>query len=382
MAVPAASLQRGLTWLNRSADKMSPNAQAYAWYVLAKAGLADAGRVRYFQDANGGEIMRRPRLDAARRRAQPGRRARPRAARLRHRPPAHRSARPPATTTARRCATAPRCWRWRRRPAAARASPQVASAVRERLVAKVEYTTTQEQAWLVLAAHAHGRRRRARLLGRRRGAARRRKEPVVINPDAAAHRSAACAQATRANGRSGCRSPRAACRKDPQPAAEAGPQRRARPTTRSTASRPISRNVRQNDRLVVSISGLQRRRRLPSGGAARPAAGRLRDRIGGERGDGQELPVPARDHPTPASPRHATTASSPPSTSAAGPTARGGRATRSASGVNSLPRRLHRARRDAGQLRPAGGATSPTCTRRASIGRTRDGPRRRSRRGT
>ena len=57
MAVPAASLQRGLTWLARSADKMSPNAQAYAWYVLAKAGLADAGRVRYFQDTNGGKIV-------------------------------------------------------------------------------------------------------------------------------------------------------------------------------------------------------------------------------------------------------------------------------------------------------------------------------------
>src|SRR5260370_26788322 len=57
MAVPAASLQRGLTWLNRSADRMvSANAQAYAWYVLAKAGLADAGRVRYFQDAKAGEI--------------------------------------------------------------------------------------------------------------------------------------------------------------------------------------------------------------------------------------------------------------------------------------------------------------------------------------
>ena len=56
MAVPAASLQRGLTWLNRSVDKMSPNAQAYAWYVLAKAGLADPGRVRYFQDTKAGEI--------------------------------------------------------------------------------------------------------------------------------------------------------------------------------------------------------------------------------------------------------------------------------------------------------------------------------------
>jgi len=50
MTVPAASLQRGLTWLNRAAERFQPNAQAYAWYVLAKAGLADPGRVRYFQD--------------------------------------------------------------------------------------------------------------------------------------------------------------------------------------------------------------------------------------------------------------------------------------------------------------------------------------------
>jgi len=56
MAVPATSLQRALTWLNRSVDRMSPNAQAYAWYVLAKAGLADAGRVRYFQDTAAGKI--------------------------------------------------------------------------------------------------------------------------------------------------------------------------------------------------------------------------------------------------------------------------------------------------------------------------------------
>ena len=44
-------MQRGLTWLNRAAEKRCPaNAQAYAWYVLAKAGLAEPGRVRYFQD--------------------------------------------------------------------------------------------------------------------------------------------------------------------------------------------------------------------------------------------------------------------------------------------------------------------------------------------
>src|SRR5471032_644752 len=56
MTVPAASLQRCLTWLTRTAEKFQPNAQAYAWYVLAKAGLADPGRVRYFQDAKASEI--------------------------------------------------------------------------------------------------------------------------------------------------------------------------------------------------------------------------------------------------------------------------------------------------------------------------------------
>src|SRR5260370_26096402 len=60
MAVPAASLHRALTWLNRSADRMaSANAQAYAWDVLAKSGLADAGRVRYFPDAKAGELKGR-----------------------------------------------------------------------------------------------------------------------------------------------------------------------------------------------------------------------------------------------------------------------------------------------------------------------------------
>ncbi len=56
MAVPSASLQRALSWLNRTADKFSPNAQAYAWYVLAKSGFADPGRVRYFQDTKAAEM--------------------------------------------------------------------------------------------------------------------------------------------------------------------------------------------------------------------------------------------------------------------------------------------------------------------------------------
>ena len=55
--VPETPYRRGLIWLQRSAEKMTPNAQAYAWYVLARAGLADAGRVRYFQDTDGDKIV-------------------------------------------------------------------------------------------------------------------------------------------------------------------------------------------------------------------------------------------------------------------------------------------------------------------------------------
>lgn len=55
--VPETPYRRGLVWLQRVVDKMTPNAQAYAWYVLARAGLADAGRVRYFQDTDGEKII-------------------------------------------------------------------------------------------------------------------------------------------------------------------------------------------------------------------------------------------------------------------------------------------------------------------------------------
>ena len=109
MAVPAASLQRGLTWLNRTVDKLTPNAQAYAWYVLAKAGLADPGRVRYFQDNEGRQDQRRPGLGAACRGPEPCCRARPRAARLRQGTRDGQCHRPQRLLRLGRCATAPPC---------------------------------------------------------------------------------------------------------------------------------------------------------------------------------------------------------------------------------------------------------------------------------
>lgn len=251
MAVPAASLQRGLAWLGRSADKMSPNAQAYAWYVLAKSGMADAGRVRYFQDAKGGEIigglawmqlaaalnqvgepgrarlafgLARQRIDQRDQHDYYGSSLRDRAALL---------------------ALAPEA-------AGREGLVEVATAVRQRLVAKIETTTTQEQAWLVLAARTlSGNAELAYSVdGDARKAA---TDPVVINPDAA--------QLDR-----GMRVRNEGDRpiwlqvtargvpKEPQPAAERGLS-----VDRSyytlDGKMPNLANVRQNDRLVVSISG-------------------------------------------------------------------------------------------------------------------------------
>ena len=184
MAVPAVALQRGLTWLNRTVDKLSPNAQAYAWYVLAKAGLADPGRVRYFQDASGGDIkggLAWAQLAAALNQVgEPGR------ARL-------------AFTMARQHIddrdTRDYYGSGLRDRAALLALATEAGgreglvalvgSVRDRMVARIDQTTTQEQAWLVLAAKAMGGG--GELAYAVDGEARKSTtDPVVLNPDQAA----------------------------------------------------------------------------------------------------------------------------------------------------------------------------------------------------
>ena len=210
MAVPAASLQRGLTWLNRTADKFTPNAQAYGWYVLAKAGLADPGRIRYFQDNDGGKITTAL-PGAARRGTEPCGRARPGAARLRQGARAAIDVRSRRLLRLGRCAPAPRCWRWRRKPPAATASPRSRAGGR----AADREGRVHDHAGagrLVMAARAMAGRRRARLLGRRRAARRRRASPSSINPDPAAIAARPTGEERRRAARSGCRSPRAACR--------------------------------------------------------------------------------------------------------------------------------------------------------------------------
>jgi len=182
MAVPAASLQRGLTWLNRTADKMSPNAQAYAWYVLAKAGLADPGRVRYFQDTRASDVrggLAWVQLAAALNKVgEPGRaRLAFNVAQLQvNERDTHdyygSSLRDHAAMLALASEAGGR-----------EAVTAMVGSVRERLVAKGEYTTTQEQAWLVLAAKAlaGGGELAYAVDGQSK---RTNAEPVVLNPTA------------------------------------------------------------------------------------------------------------------------------------------------------------------------------------------------------
>lgn len=252
MAVPAAPLQRALTWMNRSADKFTPNAQAYAWYVLARAGLADPGRVRYFQDKDGTQIsdgLAWAQLAAALNHvAEPGR------ARL-----AFAKARDMADAVDRRDYYGSAL---RNRAAllalAAEAGgregfTQVAAIVGEKLAANVNQTTTQEQAWLVLAARAMagaGGDLAYSLDGERKTSSR---DPVTINPDAAA-----IARGVRLrNEGDGAVWLQVTARGVPREALPATTQGISVQREYLTLSgRPADlRRLRQNERLIVSISG-------------------------------------------------------------------------------------------------------------------------------
>lgn len=251
MTVPAASLQRGLAWLNRTVDKLSPNAQAYAWYVLAKGGFADPGRVRYFQDTKALEIkggLGWAQLAAALNLVgEPGRGRLAFTAARQHideRDPNDYYGSPLRNRAALLTLAVEAGGR--------EALNEVTNLVGERLVAKVDATTTQEQAWLVLAARAmnasgelsysvDGQSRKATV------------EPVVINPD----------QATIASGlklRNDGERPlwmQVTARGvpiDPLPAATAGLSVERRFMTLDGRTADLGK-VRQNDRVIVSIAG-------------------------------------------------------------------------------------------------------------------------------
>jgi len=251
MAVPAASLQRGLTWLARSADKMSPNAQAYAWYVLAKAGLADAGRVRYFQDTTGEKIiggLAWTQLAAALNQVgEPGR-ARLAFGIARQRLDQRDTTDYYGSGLRDRAALLALA-----QEAAGRDGlVEVANTVRARMVAKVEDTTTQEQAWLVLAARATAGG--GELAYSVDGDARKSTaEPVVINPDAAELQKGMRIR-NQGDRPVWLQVSARGVPKDPQPAAQAGIAIERNFHTLDGRTANLAQ-VRQNDRLVVSING-------------------------------------------------------------------------------------------------------------------------------
>jgi hypothetical protein len=251
MAVPAASLQRGLTWLNRTAEKLAPNAQAYAWYVLAKAGLADPGRVRYFQDAKASDIkggLAWAQLAAALNQVgEPGR-ARL-AFNLARQKIDERDPRDYYGTPLRdRAALLALASEAGGRDGIA----AVVGSVRDRLVARVDETTTQEQAWLILAAHAMGGG--GELAYAVDGASNKTtKDPVVVNPDAAA---LARGVKIRNEGEQPfwLQVTARGVPKEPLPPATEGLSIDRRYFTFAGEKADLSK-VRQNERLVVSLSG-------------------------------------------------------------------------------------------------------------------------------
>ncbi|HEX9555380.1 MAG TPA: hypothetical protein VF991_02725, partial [Reyranella sp.] len=251
MAVPAASLQRGLTWLNRNVEKLSPNAQAYGWYVLAKGGLADPGRIRYFQDTKAADIkggLAWAQLAAALNHvAEPGR-ARLAFALARQ----HIDQRDPGEYYGSPLRNRAAVLALATEAGGREALGEVVNAVRERLVAKIDQTTTQEQAWLLLAARAMsaGGELAYSVDGQQRKAA---AEPVVLNPDRAA--IARGMRVTNDGERPVWLQVTArGVPIDPQPAASEGLSVRRQFLTLSGQPANLAR-LRQNDRVIVSIDG-------------------------------------------------------------------------------------------------------------------------------
>ena len=251
MAVPAVSLQRGLTWLNRNADKFSPNAQAYAWYVLAKSGLADPGRLRYFQDTKAAEMrggLGWAMLAAALNQVgEPGR-ARLAFTMARQ----HIDERDPSDYYGSPLRNRAALLTLAVEAGGREALTEVTSLVGERMASRIDYTTTQEQAWLVLAARAMsaGGELAYSVDGEAKKAA---AEPVVINPDAA---TIARGLRLKNDGERPIWMQVTArgVPLDPQPAATQGLSVERRYYT--LGGEPARLNsVRQNDRLIVSISG-------------------------------------------------------------------------------------------------------------------------------
>lgn len=255
MTVPAASLQRGLTWLNRAAERFQPNAQAYAWYVLAKAGLADPGRVRYFQDTQAKDVvggLAWSQLAAALNLVGEAGRAHlalANAQRTVDRRDPNDYYGSPLRDRAALVALAPEA-------GGREAVAMVVGSVRERLAARIADTTTQEQAWLVLAARALSGGGTGELDYEVDGAARKAtSDPVVMNPDAASLTHGLRVKNTGDRPLWVQVTARGVPR-DPLPASSAGLTVQRDFLTLDGRKADLSK-VRQNDRLIVSLQGDQ-----------------------------------------------------------------------------------------------------------------------------
>jgi hypothetical protein len=251
MAVTAASLQRALTWLNRNVEKLSPNAQAYAWYDLAKAGIADPGRIRYFQDTKAADMrgsLAWAQLAAALNHvAEPGR------AKLAFTIALQRLDQPdPSDYYGSSLRNRAAVLALATEAGGNEALAEVVGAVRGKLVAKIDQTTTQEQAWLVLAARAlsGGAELAYSVDGQSKKSG---TDPVVLNADAAA--LARGMHVTNDGDRPVWLQVTArGVPLDPQPAATEGLTVRRRFLTLKGETADLAR-VRQNERLIVSIDG-------------------------------------------------------------------------------------------------------------------------------
>lgn len=153
VVVPEAALMRGLNWIRGTLGEFAPEARAYGFYVLARAGQADVGQLRYFQDTDMRNIrtgLGRGHLAAAL--ALTGEKARALTA--------FQQSRQVVGTVIRGdyYGSALRDTAGLTAVSALAGQTDMLPALTERLrrfdKASIENTTTQEKAWMLLAAHA------------------------------------------------------------------------------------------------------------------------------------------------------------------------------------------------------------------------------------
>ncbi len=183
-AVPDAAVMRGLNWVRGTLSEFSPEARAYGFYVLARAGQADVGQLRYFQDTDLRNIrtgLGRGHLAAAL--ALTGEKARALTAFQQSRQAVGSVIRGDYYGTALRDAAGLTA------VAALAGQTDMLPALTDRLrrfdKVSIENTTTQEKAWMLLAAHAMTQTATPLTLEVNGDPVKPKREPAMFYPDAA-----------------------------------------------------------------------------------------------------------------------------------------------------------------------------------------------------